>query len=425
MAFKWGISVFKSSAHPGEIINKIEDYYLNALLKLEASYVALEEVCSYDLLFYFILTGGTEESAFEVVNRRIKAGLTSPVFLIAHPGHNSLPASLELLAKLQQDGIPGKILYLSDPEDLLGINGIKIAKENTSVFYKLNQSRMGLIGTPSNWLVASSPDPGVVKSSWGIHIHEFTMAEMYALIESKKNMNQNKELSDSFVNIAQSCNLPQNVELEKAISLYLALKELTKRNKLDAITIRCFDVLQDLETTGCFALSQLNDSGIIAGCEGDIVSAVGMLWVYYLTGKIPWMANPAQIKLSENTLWLAHCTVPRTLVGKYQVTTHFESQMGVAIQGHFEPGPVTLLRIGGKKLDKIWITDAEIRNSGISPSLCRTQIEVHLEDTSVSDLLNQPLGNHLVVVPGTRKNRMIQWLKLFKPHVEIRPESHD
>ena len=44
------------------------------------------------------------------------------------------------------------------------------------------------------------------------------------------------------------------------------------------------------------------------------MSTVGMLWARMLLGVTPWMANPAQLETGADTLWLTHCTVPRSLV---------------------------------------------------------------------------------------------------------------
>ena len=76
------------------------------------------------------------------------------------------------------------------------------------------------------------------------------------------------------------------------------------------------------------------------------------MWAHELLELTPWMANPAQLDPARNMLWLAHCTVPRSLVESYRLRSHFESGLGVGIQGALPAGPVTLLRIGGKKMDR-------------------------------------------------------------------------
>jgi L-fucose isomerase-like protein len=194
------------------------------------------------------------------------------------------------------------------------------------------------------------------------------------------------------------------------VRVYLALKETVEQYKLDSVTVRCFDLVLDLETTGCFALAQLNDEGIVAGCEGDVVSTLGQLWVHELVGEIPWMANPAQVDETRNALWLAHCTVPRTIVEDYCLRSHFESGLGVAIQGQLPAGPVTLLRIGGRNLDRLWLAEGELLQAGSAENLCRTQAEIRLHaDYDVRELLRAPLGNHVVLFAGHHLARLQTW----------------
>ena len=88
---------------------------------------------------------------------------------------------------------------------------------------------------------------------------------------------------------------------------------------------------------------------------GDFVLADGEL-----LDVTPWMANPAQLDADRNSLWLAHCTVPRTLVESYRLRSHFESGLGVGIQGSLATGPVTLLRTGGKQLKETRVINTMI-----------------------------------------------------------------
>lgn len=39
------------------------------------------------------------------------------VYIVAHPEFNSLPASLEALARLQVDGLQGEIIFFKSPSD--------------------------------------------------------------------------------------------------------------------------------------------------------------------------------------------------------------------------------------------------------------------------------------------------------------------
>ena len=99
------------------------------------------------------------------------------------------------------------------------------------------------------------------------------------------------------------------------------------------------------------------------------------------------------------------------MVSGYRLRSHFESCLGAAVQGSIPSGPITLLRVGGKDLDRVWIAEGEITAQGADEAMCRTQVAVRLGGSTsggggeapapaTRDLLEQPLGNHLVLVRG-------------------------
>ena len=50
------------------------------------------------------------------------------------------------------------------------------------------------------------------------------------------------------------------------------------------------------------------------------------------------------------------------------------------------------------------------KRSGNAENLCRTQVEIQLnEGAHVSDLLHRPLGSHLVMVTGHHNQRLRDW----------------
>jgi len=193
----------------------------------------------------------------------------------------------------------------------------------------------------------------------------------------------------------------------KASGVYRVLESLVAEHRLWALTVRCFDLVSQQRTTGCLALSKLADDGVPAGCEGDVPAAVALLWLHLLTGDAAWMANPARISPQKGEMVLAHCTVPRTMVRAYDVRTHFESGLGVAVAGDLGPGPVTLVRLGGEELEQAWLAEGELVKAPLQEKLCRTQALVTADPAALGQLLERPLGNHLVMIPG-RRARLLQ-----------------
>ncbi|MCW8983932.1 MAG: hypothetical protein OQK55_01210, partial [Thermoanaerobaculales bacterium] len=342
--------------HPGTLLGEEEleqiiGGYVRALGNLGgqrcASDAAPEENSP---IFLLVATGGSEQVILEWWAERRGTRAAESLSLIAHPGNNSLPASLEVLARLQQDGALGRIFYLKGPDDASGLQEISDAVRDMEVRRALQRARIGVVGTPSDWLVASSPDASTIRAAWGPTVVPVEMDEVVTALEAISDADLEPHL-EAFVSGATEVREPAPADLRDVTRIYLALQHIVADHRLDALTVRCFDFVQHQRTTGCFGLAQLTDEGVIAGCEGDLVSTVGLLWAHKLLGVTPWMANPARLDSENNTLWLAHCTVPRTLVASYGLRSHFESGLGVGIQGTLPTGPVTLLRIGAKKMD--------------------------------------------------------------------------
>ena len=361
-----------------------------------------------DPVAFVMATGGTERALLDLHEQREAAHPGEPVLLVAHPGNNSLPASLEVLARLHQDGAQGRIVYLRSPDDAEGIAALESALHDLRVRAALHSARIGLIGAPSDWLVASSPDPAVVTEVWGPTVVPIPLEDLNVAMDTAAEAGVAAGV-DSLAGGATETIEPSAGDLTAVAGVYEGLRTLVAEHDLSALTLRCFDIVLERGTSGCFALSELTDTGVVAGCEGDLVSTVGLMWAQLLTGQTPWMANPAEIDEAENALLLAHCTVPRTMVDAYRLRSHFESGLGIGIQGTMPLGPVTLLRIGGSMMDALWLAEGEIVATGDAENLCRTQARIALSSGDVGDLLSAPLGNHIVLVYGHHADRLAEW----------------
>lgn len=348
-----------------------------------------------------VATGGTEQAVLDAAVRRVRLCLDVPVVLVAHPRHNSLPAALEALARLQQDGVRGRIAYVGDEE---GAEPAEALADLTAV-HRLHRTRLGQIGRPSDWLVASSPDADALRRRWGVSLVPIPMPDV---IETHVALGPRA----APVHWREAVAGPDRAEIDAAAALRPTLAATIAAHQVDAITVRCFDFLGELATSGCLALADLNEEGVVAGCEGDVASAVAMLWIRHRLGSPSWVANPAQVDPVVGELVLAHCTIAPSLTDGFSLDTHFESGLGVGISGIVPEGPVTLVRLGGAALERRWIADAEVVGSGHDHDLCRTQATVRLDPGAVADLLRAPLGNHLVLVPGHHRERLERWWHL-------------
>jgi L-fucose isomerase-like protein len=401
-----------SPLHDAAMLHRALEPTLRSLAECGGCEVGPESLSGAGPVAVMVATGGTEAEILRLrtlrhasARKEGRLAQGDPLLLVTHPAHNSLPAALEALARVQQEGGRGRIVHLPSPDDGPALARLRDAVDDLSVHGRLRRSRIGLVGVPSEWLVASVPAADAVREAWGPEIVSVDLAPLLAAVQRQPD-EMALALAVSFAGEAAAADEPGTAALRQAASVYSALSRLVEENRLDAVAVRCFDLVTGPGTSGCVALSALNDACCVAACEGDLASAMAMLWVRELLGTASWMANPAHADVATGLLRLAHCTIARSLVTRWELSTHFESGLGVALAGDLPPGPVTLLRLGGKDLGGLFLAEGEAVPARRRDDLCRTQVDVQLEPGQVARLLARPLGNHLVLVPGRFASRL-------------------
>lgn len=268
----------------------------------------------------------------------------------------------------------------------------------------LRRKRIGVMGISSSWLVASNVDYLLAKRRWGVDFIDIKLDDVYNRFDQVTD----DEIGEAAARIAQqalACREATPEDLLKAMRLYKAIKDLCMEKELDAFTINCFKLIEARGTTGCLALSLLNDDGILAGCEGDLQSIFTMLAAKAVTGQTGFMTNPAFISTKDNDLVLAHCTVGLKQVDQYIIRNHFETDSGVAIQGIFPTEEVTLIKCSGECLDEYYVSSGWLEENTNFINACRTQVWVRL-DTLVDYFLRNPLGNHHILIRGNHEKAL-------------------
>ena len=352
---------------------------------------------------FMIATGGVEnlfKRIWEAIDVETMCSPHRPktVTMIADGRNNSLAAAWEILTYLGNNGAEGRILHGTNDE-------IVSAVVETQNFASL-QGRIGLFGQPSDWLIASGVDRQFLQQHYGI---ETVDIDLQRLIDGIKTVPQNEaeKVAQTMLKRAKAVKEPTDADILEAAKAYLAIKHICQEERLDAMTIRCFDIVKACGTTSCLALALLNDEGIVAGCEGDMQTLLSMYLAKQLCGEVAFMANPSQ--LTDATSMLAHCTIPLTMCDETIVRSHFESGIGVAIQGLLPLTDYTLFKWGGPKLDRYFVTEAKAVEAPYSDHFCRTQITLNVNLKPY--LLQHSIGNHHVVIRGRHADEIRRFIK--------------
>ena len=321
-----------------------------------------------------VLSGGTEAKFVDLVRDK-QIDLKRPVYLMVSEYSNSLPAALEILSFIRQRNGMAKIMQ--HPHDTVFPDLSETASLTRTPLEKVLHSdrilRLGVVVRYSDWLIASQVDYRDVLTKMNCQLIDIPFEELSSLGEVDPGM-------------------------KGAEAIYQRLKELVVKNKLDGITLRCFDLFTTCKNTGCVAVSKLQDEGIPAGCESDIPVLLTMMACKKLTGEPGFMGNPARV-LPDGQILLAKCTIALSMTEKHEYTTHFESGLGVAIHGELPAGDYTLVKLA-HDMKHLLAVNVQVTRCQYEQNMCRTQVWIQSTPIVSQYLLTSPLSNHHVLIKG-------------------------
>ena len=329
----------------------------------------------------FIETGGSEQKFVQDIDK-----IKQPIILLSDCKNNSLPACFEIKTYLESKDIESVLLF---GEEVNIANSIKHISKIMQAKYNIEHSSLGVIGEPSNWLIASRVNYEDAKKRFGVTLIDISTSELKEEIDKGMlpNIPRLNELKNS--------SYDQDV-LNGALLIYSGLKRIIEKYHLNGFTLRCFDLIEEYKNTACLAFALLNEEGYIAACEGDVPSMLSMLLIKEVTNQPSFQANPSKIDIKESNVLFAHCTIPLNMLQKYELTTHFESGLGIGVRGTLDKNRVTIFKIAPNLKDALCVT-GDIKENLSLPNYCRTQIVVNLERDELFEFLKESFGNHVLI----------------------------
>ena len=351
---------------------------------------------------FFIETGGTEEEF-----KRIFSSYKEPYFILATDANNSLPASLEIATFLRENN-KKFVLFHGKPEEVkeqLKTQEFSKISRNSQGFLKFSElkgMRLGVVGKPSNWLIASDVNYKEAKHKFGVELVDISTEEFLEKVRSAK------PKLDPVVFEPLLNDKVDHKTLDGALQIYAALRDIIVEHDLNGLTVRCFDLLTSVKNTSCLALAMLNKDGYIATCEGDIPAMLSMAIIKKAFHQSSFQVNPSYLNLKERYGYFAHCTLPLDMCLSYEFDTHFESGIGLGVKGRLNLARVTIFKINGN-LNDYEIFEGEIVENLHKNNLCRTQVKVKFNEP-IDEMFSSPNGNHLLIFFGHHKQELVKIL---------------
>jgi len=309
--------------------------------------------------------------------------------------------------------LPNKVFLCDSEKDLSQtLNALNVK-------YKIEHSRVLCIGEPMSEPFHSS-DWGysiVRKVQEKFHLKWIQMSPQ-AFIKHWQSWKGKIDIKD-IVSTTKKNYLPKKMRIEDAKKMYLVLESLIKEKKADAITLNCLasTIHTNLNVTPCYALSKLNDKGVVAACEADTTTLVNMLITVYSSQSPGFMVNPYLFPV-DNVLFVSHCTSPTLhsynakIYDNYNIYSYFEiPNLPFGLQVLKKPETVTITGISHNKLDKMLIIKGKIvKNTNFTS--CRTQIEIKV-NSEIKEIAKNYQGRHWIIVYGDHSNIIRKTNEMF------------
>ncbi|MDY0359298.1 MAG: hypothetical protein RBQ90_05985 [Bacteroidales bacterium] len=350
----------------------------------------------------FIASGGCEE-----IFQSNAYMLPLPLIFLYDHLHNSLPAALELTTYFSRGRLHVPMIF---SEKELRPETMEIFFRMQHTVRKLKKTRIALIGGPSPWLLSSGVDFDAFTRMFGIHFEHISIQSLAnSFNEHTKLSLENQALYKKILKQATKLTGCTSEDVYDSVRMYQALDDLMVYHSCNAVTVKCFDLVPECKVTACNALSLLNRSGIPAACEGDVHSLLGMVFAGELTNQPVFMANPVFFDRENNTMDVAHCSIPLSMTETYGFNTHFETGISVGIEGCLKPGEsYTAVKWMGEKMERFFVSEGISLASEHQDYKCRTQMRFSMEEP-LDTFHFKGMGNHILLVKGKHYRTFRDW----------------
>ncbi|MDR1669135.1 MAG: hypothetical protein LBR76_04180 [Oscillospiraceae bacterium] len=193
-------------------------------------------------------------------------------------------------------------------------------------------------------------------------LHEFAELKKRALSYPS---DQIAALAESMSGCARCVHPKAAPLMETNARFYRAYTDFVKENQYDGVAVSCWPAFgEQFEFSVCAVLGQLNEEGTVAACEGDLVSAVCMLMLRYLSESAVTLMDLVNFDETDQSVLLWHCgPTAKQFCQNYDLDLNYSGRPhefgmadpfgnGVTRDMVFNPGIATVARLDAS-LDKM------------------------------------------------------------------------
>lgn len=185
-------------------------------------------------------------------------------------------ASSRLLSRY---GIKFSYIENCDVDDTAFADGIIKFISVVNVVTTMSDLRIGQINSRPKYFTSVMVNESELMEKFGVEVVPLNITFIIDMMN--KISNEQKELVDETISDTKrkiDCSSMEEEKVKKVALLKLALLELVKVHKLNALAIECWTLLPKMiDILPCYAMGELTDLGIPCACETDINGAISSI----------------------------------------------------------------------------------------------------------------------------------------------------
>ena len=173
----------------------------------------------------------------------------------------------------------------------------------------LKDARIGLVGGVASGFDNLIVDPRNLKRMIGADVVTLDFDAILKQAQQLQDDSAIQKKAEEIVSGNIQFDSKLSSHLNKLSRLQIVLQQASDQHGLDALAVSCWPRFQsDYGVAVCSMMGQLNTIGLIASCEGDIPSAVGMLALHYMTGgDVVTLMDLVTVDENDDSVLLWHC----------------------------------------------------------------------------------------------------------------------
>jgi len=230
-------------------------------------------------------------------------------------------------------------------------------------------------------LAVRGPEAAPETTMMGIRVVYVPFAELNEAWAAA-DKDEARSIADRWLKTASRVEGVSADELVNSAAMYLAEKAVLKRHGAMGITINCLGGFYGghIHAYPCLGFHELNNQGLVGGCECDVPSAVAMVAGSIITEGRPGYISDPVIDTAKRQIIYAHCVASNRVFGPngeanpFEILTHSEDRQGASVRSVLPVGYLTTTFEISEPRKEIILHQAKAVGNDPDDRACRTKL---------------------------------------------------